>query len=186
MSLKNNEKRLETVHKIAQLEANYFELRFGYDDGAACVEWAVDRLTLDEEGNDLEIVLLASARGRDEVLPIVEIIVERYIGNSALDDQLAAGKYIVRLRNAYLQGKETVHSIDVALTRLHPKLGYPTWLTILSRNCEYATDITAFEEPFEQEFVYISKLWESSSTRAEFDQKYRPEISQKHDFKPIS
>ncbi|WP_332877891.1 hypothetical protein [Massilia sp. S19_KUP03_FR1] len=174
------------MHKIAQLEVYYFELRFGYGDGAACVEWAVDRLTLDEEGNDLEIVLLVSARGRDEVLPIVEIIVERYVGNNALDDHLAAGKHIGRLRNAYLQGKETVHSIDAALTRLYPKLGYPTWLVMLSRNCEYATDIPAFEEPFEQEFDYISKLWESVSTRAEFEQRYRPEISQQHDAKPIS
>jgi hypothetical protein len=57
---------------------------------------------------------------------------------------------------------------------------------MLSRNCEYATDVPAFQEPFEQEFDYISKLWESSSTRAEFEQRYRPEISQKHDVKPIS
>jgi hypothetical protein len=173
------------VHKIALLEVHYFELRFGYGDGAACVEWAVDRLTFDEEGDDLEIVLLASARGRNEVSPLVEIIVERYLGKNALDDQLAAGKLIVRLRQAYLQGKETVHSIDAKLTRLYPQLGYPNWLGMLTRNCEYATDVCAFEKPFEQEFDYISTLWKSAYTRFEFEQQYRPEISQQHDAKPI-
>ncbi|PIF13401.1 hypothetical protein [Janthinobacterium sp. 13] len=174
------------MKSIAQLETLYFKLRHGFVNGvvcAACVDWAVERLDLDEEGDDLEIILLASARGLDEVLPLVEVIVERYLGSERLDDQLAAGKYIVELRNAYLQGKETIWTIDMKLTQLYSKLGYPNWLGMLSRNCEYATDVSAFEEPFELEFHYISTLWGSVSSRAEFEQHYCAEISQGHDVK---
>jgi len=175
------------MQNIRQLEAIYFKLRFDYTDDlawASCVDWAVERLGLDEEGDDLEIVLLASARKIDEVVPLVEVIVERYLGVDRLDDQLAAGKYLVALRQAYLEGRETLHSIDIKLTQLYPKLGYPEWLGMLSRNCEYATDVPAFEDHFEKEFSYISALWAESDNRAEFAERYDPKTSQGHDFNP--
>jgi hypothetical protein len=161
------------MQSIRKLEAIYFKLRFDYSDDlawASCVDWAVERLGLDEEGDDLEIFLLA--------------IVERYLGVDRLDDQLAAGKYIVALRQAYLEGRETLHSIDIKLTQLYPKLGYPEWLGMLSRNCEYATDVPAFEDPFEKEFSYISALWAESDNRAEFAERYDPKTSQGHDINP--
>jgi hypothetical protein len=45
------------MQNIRQLEAIYFKLRFDYRDDLArdsCVDWAVERLGLDEEGDDLE------------------------------------------------------------------------------------------------------------------------------------
>lgn len=169
------------MEAIAVLEHEYFLLRFGIGTAANCVDWAVDRLRHDEEGDDLEVVLLASARGLEEVMPLVEVIVERYCGESRLDEQLAAGKYIVALRAAYLLGHETIDSLEVKLNNLYFKLGYPNWLTMLSRNCEYATDVDIFEAPFENEFAYISGLWEIATTRQEFDERYSRAISNQHD-----
>ena len=113
------------MEAIDQLECEYFRLRFNYEAGDACVDWAVERLRLDQEGDDLEVVLLAGARGRDEVMSLVEVIIERYCGNNRLDDAFAAGKYISDLRTAYLQGKETIESLDAKFTSLYSGLGYP-------------------------------------------------------------
>ena len=118
-------------------------------------------------------------RGRDEVLPLVEVIIDRYCGSTRIDDEFAAGKYVVTLRTDYLQGRETVESVDAALSILYPKLGYPNWLVVLARNCEYATDISAFKEPFE----YVASLWASAGSKAEFDAQYNREISNQHDAK---
>jgi hypothetical protein len=171
------------MEQISELEAEYFQLRFFYSKGERCVDWAVERLRHDQEGDDLEVVLLASARGRDEVLPLVEIIVERYRGIDSLDEQSLAGKYIVKLRQAYLEGKETVHSLDEKFTQLYAKLGYPNWLVMLSRNCEYATDVPAFEQPFEDEFKYISSLWNNAQNLADFEAQYSRQASDQHDIK---
>ncbi len=54
---------------------------------------------------------------------------------------------------------------------------------MLSRNCEYATDVSIFEEPFEQEFAYIAGLWESVASRADFEAKYSRAVSDQHDAK---
>ena len=54
---------------------------------------------------------------------------------------------------------------------------------MLSRNCEYATDIPAFKEPFEREFEYVASLWASTASKAEFEAQYSREISNQHDAK---
>jgi hypothetical protein len=169
------------MEAISALEHEYFLLRFGWGNCEACVDWALTRLGNDEEGDDLEIVLLASARGRDEVLPLVETVLERYVGEHRMEDEFAAGKYIVTLRAAYVGGEETIESLDMKLSSIYSKLGYPTWLTMLSRNCEYATDIPEFEEPFEREFEYISGLWSIAQTCSEFNASYSRAKSNQHD-----
>lgn len=148
---------------IEILEYEHFLLRFGWGGGDACVDWAVTRLGNDDEGDDLEIVLLASARGREEVLLLVEVILERLV------DEYVAGKYIAALRTAYLKSEETVESLDMKFSSIYPKLGYPDWLVMLSRNCEYALDIPAFEEPFENEFEYVANLWAAARSLPAFN-----------------
>jgi len=169
------------MEKIALLEQEYLLLKMGVGSYDNCIEWAEHRLQCDEEGDDLDIVLLAGARVPDEILSLVEKIIVRYRGEDKLDNQLAAGKYIVRLRDLYLNGAETVESIDSKLTKLYWKLGYPDWMVMLSRNCEYAADVPAFLVPFEQEFSYIAELWRAVSTRQEFESKYNRRISNQHD-----
>lgn len=171
------------MEAIAQLELEYFHLRYGYGNGETCVDWASERLQHDQESDDLEIVLLAGARGRDEVLALVEVIIDRYCGETRLHDEFIAGKYVAALHADYIEGRETIESVDATLSILYPKLGYPNWLVMLSRNCEYATDVPKFREPFEHEFKYIASLWASVSSKVEFDAKYSREISNQHDAK---
>jgi hypothetical protein len=171
------------MEAIPKLEQDYFLLLAGVGDFHACIDWAIERVQHDQEGDDLQIVLLAAAKKQDEVIPLVEQILRRYAGAGILDHQLAAGKYLSILHNRYLQGDETIASIDAKLTKIEYVLGYPDWLVMLSRNCEYATDVPAFEEPFKQEFAYIAELWASAQSRAEFDSRYSRSVSNQHDAK---
>ncbi|PHV50649.1 hypothetical protein CSQ91_05635 [Janthinobacterium sp. BJB301] len=169
------------MKQLAALEIAVFQLRMGFGHADCCVDWAVERLRRDEEGDDLEVVLLASARGIDEVLPLAEAIIERYRGTQRLSEQFLAGKYIVELRAAYLAGRESVSSLDAIFTRLYPALDYPDWLVMLSRNCEYATDVADFELPFEEEFHYIASLWSQAESLAALEREYSRETSNRHD-----
>ncbi|WP_429236251.1 hypothetical protein [Janthinobacterium lividum] len=169
------------MEQLTELEIAVFQLHMGYAPADRCVDWAVERLRLDQEGDDLEVVLLASARGPDEVLALADVIIERYRGAQRLSDQFLAGKYIVELRAAYLAGRESVTSLDAILTRLYPALAYPDWLVMLSRNCEYATDVADFELPFEREFDYVAGLWSEAGSAAEFEQRYSRQTSNGHD-----
>jgi hypothetical protein len=166
---------------IEQLAHHYLLLKAGAGDMDACIDWAIERLRHDEEGDDLDIVLLAGATEANEAAPLVRQIVERYCGADIRDDELAAGKYVAHLRKSYLLGAETIASLDLKLTGLYRRLDYPDWLGMLTRNCEYATDIPVFEESFEKEFAYLAGLWESAMSRAEFESLYRREISAQHD-----
>ena len=168
------------MEQLTELDNAVFQLRTGFGHADRCVDWAVERLRLDQEGDDLEVVLLASARGRDEVLALADVIIERYRGAQRLDEQFLAGKYIVELRAAYLAGRESVSSLDAIFTRLYPALNYPDWLTMLSRNCEYAIDVPDFERPFEDEFRYIASLWAQAEGLAAFEGEYRRQISNGH------
>jgi hypothetical protein len=168
------------MEQLTELENAVFQLRMGFGPADRCVDWAVERLRLDQEGDDLEVVLLASARGRDEVLALADVIIARYRGAQRLDEQFLAGKYIVELRAAYLAGRESVSSLDAIFTRLYPALAYPDWLTMLSRNCEYAIDVPDFEQPFEDEFHYIASLWAQAEGLAAFEGEYCRQISNGH------
>lgn len=171
------------MEAISQLQEHYMLLKLGFGSIQSCIDWAIERLQLDEEDDDLEVVLLAAATTHGDAFPLVEQIIARYVGLDSLDEQLAAGKFIAKLLPAYKAGVETIESLDEKFTKLYYGLGYPNWLVMLSRNCEYATDIDAFREPFEQEFAYIADLWGFSSTHAEFESKYDREVSNQHDAK---
>jgi hypothetical protein len=171
------------MEAISQLHDQYTLLKLGFGSIPSCIEWAMDRLQLDQEGEDLDVVLLAAATTHEDAFPLVEALIARYVGPESLDEQLAAGKFIANLFPAYMAGEETIDALDAKFTKLYSSLGYPDWLVMLSRNCEYATDIDVFLEPFEQEFAYIAELWNFSSNRAEFESKYNREVSNQHDVK---
>jgi hypothetical protein len=173
--------KVDQMEAIAQLEHEYLCFRLGYNDGQPCVDWAEERLRLDQEGDDLDIVHLASARGQPIVASLVEIIIERYCGIDHVNDEFVGGKFVAVLHSDYLQGRESVDSLDHKFTRLFARLGYPNWMVMLSRNCEYATDVPEFKEPFELEFAYVASLWAAVATKAEFDAKYSRKISDQHD-----
>lgn len=149
----------------------------------ACIDWAIERLRHDEEGGDLDIVLLAGATEANEAAPLVRQIVERYCSADIRDDELAAGKYIAHLHKSYLLGAETIASLELKLTRIYLRLDFPSWLRTLARNCQCAMDIPEYEEPFAKEFAYVAGLWESATSRAEFESVYRRSISEQHDWR---
>ncbi|WP_430433766.1 hypothetical protein [Methyloversatilis sp.] len=171
------------MDSIAQLAQQYFLLKMGVGHHQPSIDWALERLRLDQEGDDLDIVMLAAATSREEAAPLIEAILQTHLGISAIDDRFAAGKYIALLRTAYLDGKETIESLDEKFTKLYHKLEYPDWLVMLSRNCEYATDIPEFREPFEQEFEYVATLWAGATSPTDFESKYSRGVSNSHDVK---
>lgn len=172
------------MEQIDALEQAYFRLRLREANADLCVDWAVERLRWDQEGDDLEIVLLASARGADEVLPLAEVIIDRYKGERRLDAQFLAGQYVVTLWDAYQADQIDIYSIDQKLTALYTELHHVDWLVMLSRNCEYASDMPDFVQPFEQEFRYIAQLWRNAASTAQFDSLYDRETSNRHDVVP--
>ena len=166
------------MEAIAQLELAYFLFKAGVSDFHGCVEWAIERLTRDEESGDSDVVRLAAATQREEVLALVEKVIERYVDPAACDDQLVAGKYVAALHEKYLGQSVSVTSLDAIFTMLSIYLVYPDWLVILSRNCEYATDRAYFSVPFEREFAYVAGLWASVTSHSEFEGKYRRAVSE--------
>ncbi|MCE9551757.1 MAG: hypothetical protein K8T91_00035 [Planctomycetes bacterium] len=171
------------MEAIAQLQHAYYLLKHDDSQRQNCIDWAIDRLQQDQEGDDFDIVRLVSANRREDVLFSVEKIIKTYLGVSALDDQLAAGKYIVSLHLAYKLNSETIDSLDKKFTTLYRRLDYPDWLVMLSRNCEYATDIADFLQPFEDEFDYVAGLWATANNLSDFEATYSRQISNQHDFK---
>ena len=171
---------MEDLAKLQQSDSMH---RLGVGDLSDGIDWAMDRLRLDQEGDDLDIVLLAGATTAEEASPYVEAIVARYCAQSALDLHVVAGKYVVKLHQRYLAGSECTHSLDEIFDKLYQRLDHPDWMTMLSRNCEYATDISAFQQPFEQEFQYIAGLWSKSNSRRDFESMYSREVSNRHDVK---
>ena len=168
------------MKNIEQLQHLHFLHKVGLGNYSDCIGWAVERLQLNQEEEDLDVVLLAAATEGDEVLPLVEKIIRKHT-DIPLDEQLVAGKYVAFLYQVYKTGDESVTSLDDKFTKLYNALGYPDWLVMLSRNCEYATDIPTFLGPFEEELKYIAELWASSETRKDFETRYSRDASNQHD-----
>lgn len=168
------------MKNIEQLRHLHFFYKAGLATYSECIEWAVDRLQLNQEEEDLDVVLLAAATDGDEVLPLVEKIIQKN-ADTPFNEELVAGKHVAFLYEAYKTGDESVTSLEDKLNKLYNALGNPDWLVMLSRNCEYATDIPAFLRPFEEEFKYIAELWASSETRNEFWKRYSRDLSNQHD-----
>ena len=166
---------------VEQLQGIYFRIRTGDANWKDCVSWAIERLRNDEEGDDLDVVMLAAATREEEATPLVVQIVARYIAPGALSDELAAGKLIVDLYQAYEEDAQSAVSLEPKFWRLFYDLGRPSWLFMLARNCEYSTDMETFRGPFDDEFRYIASLWRTSGSLEEFMSQYDPEVSASHD-----
>jgi len=169
------------LEEINQLERSYFLLKSGGGDYRDCIEWALDRLRRDEEGDDTDIVFLAAAEDPDEALTFAEHVIERYSGYQALDVQLAAGKYLVALRHDYLRGIETTRTLESKLQSLYERLKHPGWLSVLCRNCRYAKEARPYLDLFDKEFAYLARLWAVATSRQQFETRYNRAISARHD-----
>jgi hypothetical protein len=169
------------MEEISQLERSYFLLKSGGGDYRDCIEWALDRLRRDEEGDDTDIVFLAASEDPEEALTFAEHVVERYSGYQALDVELAAGKYLVALRHDYLRGIETVRTLESKLQSLYERLKHPGWLSVLCRNCRHAKEARPYLDLFDKEFAYLARLWAVAMSRQQFETRYNRVISARHD-----
>lgn len=166
---------------IAELQQAYHHYKLGLCGAKPCIDWALARLDADEEEGDLEIALLAGEGNNADVSPLVEALLEKYIGDWKLDEQLLCGKYIAELYKRHRSTRISAGELDAEISHIYVKLNYPSWLAMLSRNAEYQTDVEPFVKSFEDEFRYISELWNESSSTKEFQQKYDRKISDSHD-----
>jgi Mor family transcriptional regulator len=103
------------------------------------------------------------------------------LNESSNYNQSWAGKYIVELSEKYNNNELTVENMNNKISILYNRLEYPDWLVMLSRNCEYATDIEYFRRLFEDELAYISGLWKTSANIEDFNKKYDRKVSNTHD-----
>lgn len=169
------------MNNIDKLHSAFLDHKFGLGDLSSCVDWAVDRLARNEEGDDKEIALLAGSLDADEIEELSRRIINRYLEPEARNEELWAGKLLVRLYTRYKSRNISIIALEPVIDKLYRHLNYPNWLVMLSRNCEYATDVDNFVKPFEDEFEYINDLWSSSSTLEEFTSKYDRRVSNMHD-----
>ncbi len=168
---------------ISALRKAYVHFKYAGDRADACVNWAIERLQNHEESDDADIKLLAGSLSEDEVQQLVPRILEKYLGGSP-SEEYYCGQYIVELRLRHLAGEISIMELEPILWRLFTNLSSPDWLVMLSRNCEYATDVEAFRKPFEDEFEYIAGLWETASSYEDFIRNYDRDVSNQHDYRP--
>ncbi len=168
---------------ISDLRKAYLHFKYEGNKADACVNWAIERLQNHEEGDDTDIKLLAGSTNEEDVKQLVPKILERYSGDSVSEEYLC-GQYIVELRRRYLAGEISIIELEPIMWRLFANLSYPDWLVMLSRNCEYATDMEQFRRPFEDELEYIAGLWKSVSSYEDFLEKYDRNVSNQHDYRP--
>jgi hypothetical protein len=169
---------MKAIHEL--LEA-FIPLKYNFTDGQECVKWAGDRLLHDEDENDEDIILLAGSTEQEEIRTLSSEILERYIDKPFLGEEYCAGKFIVHLYESYTSGSVNIQRLDTIIGWLYVHLNYPDWLVMLSRNCEYATDMEEFRKPFEDEFLYIYDIWKNTRSVDEFKGKYDRQVSDSHD-----
>jgi hypothetical protein len=162
------------------LEADYFG-----SDYSACIDWALYELSKGHTAEDICILAGLEKNDHWEIKRYIERIVSEDIIGDAFWQQTWAGKAICRMYDQYRSGALNLSELEKKIDRLYVGLGYPLWLVMLARNCEYATDTDAFTKPFEEEFEYIASLWRISDDLGEFLQKYKREISNSHDLEGL-
>ncbi len=169
---------MKAIHEL--LEA-FIPLKYNFTKGQECVKWAVDRLMYNEEEDDKDIILLAGGTVEEKIKELSLRILERYIDKQFLEEEYWVGKFIVKLYESYKSGSVSISELDSIISWLYANFNYPNWLAMLSRNCEYATDMEDFRKPFEDEFLNIYKLWKDACSVDEFKSKYDRQVSNTHD-----
>lgn len=169
------------IKSIEDLHSIYVQIIFGWSNWNALSQWALERLLNNEDNGDENIILLAGSSFEDEASELTNKILTEHLDPEKQNKEYWAGKYIVELYERSYKEELDIFELSNIINRIYSKLGYQNWLVMLSRNCEYATDVDEFEIPFHEEFSYISELWQSCASVAEFLSKYDRSISNNHD-----
>ncbi len=169
------------MENIEELHDICVKARFSLSDWSDCVDWAVQRLLNNGDQDDEEVILLASSSNEEEIKELTKIILVNHLTPGKRDDEYWAGKHVVHLHSLFYDQKIDIFELESRLWKIYYALDSPGWLTMLSRNCEYATDVPAFEKPFKDEFEYIVGLWKNSNSIDSFKCSYDRNISNSHD-----
>lgn len=166
---------------IEELHNAFISNKLGFGDLKECVKWAEECLLNNEEQRDTDLMLLAGSTDVYEIKDLAQKIILRYSNLLSMNEEVWAGKYLLQLYQNYKDGSMSINDLEPIIDRLYQALNYPDWLVMLSRNCEYATDIDSFIKPFEDEFTYVCDLWRDSMTLESFMKKYDRQVSNTHD-----
>jgi hypothetical protein len=161
----------------------FYRAKFINGPYSGCIKWAISEL---ESGSEnIWVAYLAGLNENDywEILKVIENIFEEKLSDNNENEENWAGKYIVEIASKYRAGEIDILKLSEIIDILYYRLDYPSWLTMLSRNCEYATDIIDFLKPFNDELDYIVELWTKAIDIQEFKQLYDRKISNTHDYK---
>jgi len=169
------------IKSIEDLHSIYIQIRFGWANWSALSQWALERLLNHEDNDDENIVLLAGSSFEYEANELANKILMQHLEIEKQNEEYWAGNYIVQLRDRFYKEELNILELSDIINKIYYKLGYPNWLVMLSRNCEYATDVEEFEIPFHKELNYISQIWQSCMSLTEFLSKYDRTISNTHD-----
>jgi hypothetical protein len=169
------------TESIENLNKIYFKVRFGFENWSSLSSWAIEQLIQNQDGDDKNIILLASSSYEDEADELTEKILSTYLNPTERNDEYLAGKYVSELYSIFYKNGINISALSEILDKIYCALAYPNWLVMLSRNCEYATDVEAFEKPFHEEFQYISHLWQSCENTHDFLLRYDRSVSNTHD-----
>jgi hypothetical protein len=167
---------------LSELQIAYKRYLLGLASYQELIAWGINRLQADEEGDDLDVVLLASTDRKDEASSLALEIILRY-AKSDIDLGFVIGKELIAIRSRFKEGNISLFDIDKMLTKFYRELDYAGWFTMLYRNCAIAADTENFVQSFSDELDYICSLWERCSSFDEFNAVYDRAISNSHDFK---
>lgn len=174
------------MYKIDELHDICMKAKFSLGEWRDCVDWAVQRLMKNEDQDNESIILLASSNEESEIKQLTTEVLNIYYAQEQKNDEYWAGKYVVFLHELFCGLEIDIFELEKRIWKIYYQLGYPYWLTMLSRNCEYATDVQGFEKPFKDEFEYIVDLWKVCNSTTEFYGLYSRNISKSHDVKPAN
>lgn len=169
------------INSVEKLHDIYVKTRFGWESWRALSQWALDRMVNYENESDEDIILLAGSSFEDDSIELAKKVIAKYLEPERRSDSYWAGKYLVSLYESYYGHEIDIFELSQFIDKINCELGSPGWLVMLSRNCEYATDLECFEIPFHEEFHYIVQLWRSCESLAEFLSEYERAISDSHD-----
>lgn len=165
------------MNAVEELQNVLFSRKYGLGDLQECVDWAMARLSANEDDGDEDVVLLAGSTDERETKDLAHKIVERYLQPDAREESLWTGRFLVRLCERYREGTMGIPALEPIIGAMYENLGKPDWLAVLRRNCGYAADGDRFAKPFEEELEYIAGLWRQSASTAEFSKKYDRKVS---------
>lgn len=171
------------MKNIEVLKYNYLSSTLMKADYKSCVDWAIKQLQQDEDLDNLNVILLAgcSIDSSQEISEYTSEILKEFSPISDDDQELVYGKYLVHLYEEYTNKNISIDELDHIILKMYNKLNHPDWLVMLSRNCEYATDIQSFVDLFEKEFEYVIQIWQKVITVKEFNSIYSRDISNNRD-----